>query len=44
MRIDAQPNAGKLDFRGCVFRGNGENVENAAGYDVDLTQITTAEN
>jgi len=44
VRIDAQPNAGKLDFRGCVFRGNGENVENAAGYDVDLTQITTAEN
>lgn len=43
VRIDAQPNAGKLDFRGCVFRGNGKNVENAAGYDVDLTQITTAE-
>lgn len=44
VRIDAQPNAGKLDFRGCVFRGNGKDVENAAGYDVDLTQITTAEN
>ena len=43
VRIDAQPNAGKLDFRGCVFRGNEKDVENAAGYDVDLTQITTAE-
>ena len=43
VRIDAQPNAGKLDFRGCVFRGNGKDVENAAGYDVDLTQITTVE-
>ena len=44
VRIDAQPNAGKLDFRGCVFRGNGRDVENAAGYDIDLAQITTAKN
>ena len=43
VRIDAQPNAGELDFWGCVFRGNEKDVENAAGYGVDLTQITTAE-
>lgn len=44
VRIAAMPGMETLNFRNCVFRGNGANVENTAGYDVDLSQIVTAEN
>ena len=44
VRIDAMPGTETLDFNNCVFRGNGVNVENAAGYAVDLSQIVTADN
>ena len=41
VRIAAMPGTETLDFNNCVFRGNGVNVENAAGYAVDLSQIVT---
>lgn len=44
VRIAAMPGTETLDFNNCVFRGNGVNVENAAGYAVDLSQIVTVEN
>ena len=44
VRIAAMPGTETLDFNNCVFRGNGVNVENAAGYAVDLPQIVTADN
>lgn len=44
VRIAAMPGIETLDFNNCVFRGNGVNVENAAGYAVDLSQIVTVEN
>lgn len=44
VRIAAMPGTETLDFNNCVFRGNGVNVENAAGYAVDLPQIVTVEN
>ena len=44
VRIAAMPGAETLDFNNCVFRGNGVNVENTAGYAVDLSQIVTADN
>ena len=44
VRIAAMPGTETLDFNNCVFRGNGVNVENAAGYAVDLSQIVTADN
>ena len=44
VRITAMPGTETLDFNNCVFRGNGVNVENAAGYAVDLSQIVTADN
>ena len=42
--IVAMPGTETLDFNNCVFRGNGVNVENAAGYAVDISQIVTVEN
>ena len=44
VRIAAMPGTETLDFNNCVFRGNGVNVENTAGYAVDLSQIVTADN
>ena len=44
VRIAAMPGAETLDFSNCVFRGNEVNVENTAGYAVDLSQIVTADN
>ena len=44
VRIAAMPGTETLDFNNCVFRGNGVNVENAAGYAADLSQIVTVEN
>ena len=44
VRIAAMPGTETLDFNNCVFRGNGVNVENTAGYAVDLSQIVTVEN
>ena len=44
VRIAAMPGTETLDFNNCVFRGNGANVENTAGYAVDLSQIITADN
>lgn len=44
VRIAAMPGAETLDFNNCVFRGNGVNVENTAGYAADLSQIVTVEN
>ena len=44
VRIAAMPGTETLDFNNCVFRGNGVNVENAAGYAVDLSRIVTVEN
>ena len=44
VRIAAMPGAETLAFNNCVFRGNGVNVENTAGYAVDLSQIVTADN
>ena len=44
VRIAAMPGTETLDFSNCVFRGNEVNVENAAGYAVDLSQIVTADN
>ena len=44
VRIAAMPGAETLDFNNCVFRGNGVNVENTAGYAADLSQIVTADN
>ena len=43
--IDAQGGLGSwVNASGYTFRGNGVNVENTAGYAVDLSQIVTAEN
>ena len=44
VRIAAMPGVETLDFNNCVFRGNGVNVENTAGYAADLSQIVTADN
>lgn len=44
VRIAAMPGTETLDFNNCVFRGNRVNVENTAGYAVDLSQIVTVEN
>jgi hypothetical protein len=44
VRIAAMPGTETLDFNNCVFRGNGVNVENTAGYAADLSQIVTADN
>ena len=44
VRIAAMPGTETLDFNNCVFRGNRVNVENTAGYAVDLSQIVTADN
>lgn len=38
LRIDAMPNAGRLSFSGCVFRGNDTDVDNAARYPIDLSR------
>ena len=44
VRIAAMPGTETLDFSNCVFRGNEVNVENTAGYAVDLSQIITEDN
>ena len=44
VRIAAMPGTETLDLNNCVFRGNGVNVENAAEYAVDISQIVTVEN
>lgn len=44
VRIDALPAINELVFSGCVFRGNGANVENAAMYDIDLSGVLLEEN
>ena len=44
MCIRDRPGTETLDFNNCVFHGNGVNVENTAGYAVDLSQIVTVEN